>query len=277
MWTIAGLTFKEIARKKILLITFVLSLAYLSLYGTALHYAYKQIDKMSPGVFESMVIPQLLTAGLFFASMIISMLAIFSGAGAISGDIESGVAHAIIPRPVRRSRIVLGKFAGIGGMLLLYGLLLYSALIALVYVQTGYKVVNVVQAGVYFLFQPLVLLSLSMLGTTLFSSLANGIAVFILYGMSIMGGIVEQVGGIIKSDTLLNIGIISGLLVPVDVLYRKMVAILFSASSNLLAGFQTLGPFGVQSEPSYWMTVYAILYCLAMLTLALRIFGRKDI
>lgn len=277
MWTIAGLTFKEIARKKILLITLVLSLAYLSLYGTALHYAYKQIDQMSPGVFDTMVIPQLLTAGLFFASMIISMLAIFSGAGAVSGDIESGVAHAIIPRPVPRSRIVLGKFAGTGGMLLLYGLLLYSALIALVYLQTGYKAVHVVEAGIYFLFQPLVLLSLSMLGTTLFSSLANGIAVFILYGMSILGGIVEQVGGIIKSDTLLNIGIISGLLVPVDVLYRKMVAILFSASSNLLAGFQTLGPFGVQSEPSLWMTVYAVLYCLALLALGLRVFGRKDI
>ena len=30
MWTIAGLTFKEVARKKILLITLVLSLAYKS-------------------------------------------------------------------------------------------------------------------------------------------------------------------------------------------------------------------------------------------------------
>lgn len=277
MWTIAGLTFKEIARKKILLLTTILSLAYLFLYGTALHYVYKQVDKMDPGVFEGWVIPQLLTAGLFFASMIICMLAIFSGSGAVANDIETGVIHGVLTKPIRRSELVMGKFIGSGAMLLLYGIFLYSAIIMLVHFKTGYQVAGIFRAGLFFIIQPLVLLSLTMLGTTFLSTLANGIAVFILYGMSILGGIVELVGSTAKSDTLVNIGIASGLLVPVDVMYRKAVAVIFAASTNPLAGFQTLGPFGVQSEPSVWMTVYVALYCLLMLAAALKVFGRKDI
>lgn len=277
MWTIAGLSFREIARKKILIIALILTAVYLSLYGTALHYAHKQISHMPEGLFNAVVVPQLLTAGLFFASMILCLLAIFSAAGAVSGEVEKGLMHAVVARPVKRSEIILGKFIGLGGMLFLYGALLYGAIVLLVYLKTGYRLDQYVRAGLIFLLQPVVLLALGLLGSTLITTLANGIATFILYGMSILGGIVEQVGVIAKSDTLINIGIVSGLLVPVDVVYRKMLAVLMSASSNPLVGFQTLGPFGVQSEPSLWMMLYAVVYCLVMLGAAMRVFGKKDI
>ena len=277
MLTIASLTIREMSKKKTLLVAVLLSLAFLAIYGAGLYLAQEKIDETGNPMFKAIIIPQLLSMGLFFASMIVSLLAIFTTVGAISGELDTGVFYAVVSKPLARYQIILGKFMGYSAVLILYSGMLLAGILIMVSLLTGYRVGSPLGAAGIFILQPLVILSLAIFGSTFLSTMANGIFVFLLYGVAVIGGIVEQVGSLIKSDSMQTAGIVTSLLIPVDSLYRKMLATVMSASTNPLAGFQTMGPLGIESEPSLWMLIYTGIYIFCFTFLAVKIFSRKDI
>jgi len=127
-----------------------------------------------------------------------------------------------------------------------------------------------------FCLQSVILLAVTMFGTTFLSTLANGIGSFMLYAVGVVGGMMEQIGYLAKSQVLVDIGIASSLLMPADSVYRKTVYTLMSAPSASLSSMM-LGPFGSVSEPSVWMLVYTGFYIVFFLAMASLIFSRKDI
>lgn len=275
MLTMALLTFKEMVRRRILLVTLVLAVAFLALYGTGVHYGYKDMAA-HPGPMKALLAPMLLSIGLYFGSFIIAFLAVMAAVGAISGEIENGTIHAIVPRPVRRSEIILGKFLGYGLMLSAFAALFYVAVLLIVHFNTGMSVP--IKAGAIGLFclQPLILLAVTLFGTTFLSTLANGIGAFMLYAVGVVGGMLEQIGHLASSKVLVNIGIVSSLAMPADAVYRKIVYTLLSVPGASVSSLM-MGPFGSNSEPSVWMLVYTGLYILGFLALAVKVFSRRDI
>jgi len=273
--TMALLTFKEMVRRRILLVTFVLAVAFLALYGTGVHYGYKDMAAHASPM-KPLIAPMLLSIGLYFGSFIIAFLAVMAAVGAISGEIENGTIHAIVPRPVRRSEIILGKFLGYGLMLSAFAALFYVAVLLIVHFNTGMSVP--IKAGAIGLFclQPLILLAVTLFGTTFLSTLANGIGAFMLYAVGVVGGMLEQIGHLASSKVLVNIGIVSSLAMPADAVYRKIVYTLLSVPGASVSSLM-MGPFGSNSEPSVWMLVYTGLYILGFLVLAVKVFSRRDI
>ncbi len=274
MLSMALMTFKEVIRRRIILVIAALSLAFLALFGTGVHYGFKEVAQHQ-GPLVTMFAQQFLSLGLYFGSFIVAFLAIMAAVGTISNEIESGTIYAIVPRPVRRSEIIAGKFLGYGFMLCAFAALFYLAIILIIQLNTGLSVpVKPATLGLFCL-QPFVLLALSLFGTTFLSTLANGIAVFMLYAIGVVGGMMEQIGYLAGSKVLIQIGIVSSLIMPADSIYRKIVYSLFSAPGISLTNM--LGPFGSGSEPSAWMLLYTGLYILCFLALAVRIFSKRDI
>ncbi len=279
MLTIAMLTFKESVRRRILLVTVVLAAAFLALYGTGVHYAYKDMASQA-GPMKALLAPMLLSIGLYFGSFIIAFLAVMASVGAVSGEIESGIIHAIVPRPLRRAEIILGKFIGYGLLISVFAALFYVAVLLIIQFNTGLRAPVKIEAIGLFCLQPLVLLAVTMFGTTFLPTLANGIAVFMLYAVGVIGGMLEQIGNLVNSQMLTNIGIVSSLVMPADSIYRKIVYTLLSSpggSFSELSSQLMLGPFGCSVEPSVWMLVYTALYVLFFLIMGLKIFSRRDI
>lgn len=277
MLTIAALTFREVVRRRILLVTIVLAVAFLSLYGIGVHYGYQDMTGSHyDGPMNVLIAPMFLSIGLYFGSFIIAFLAVMAAVGSVSGEIENGIIYAVVPSPVRRVDIILGKFIGYSLMLSVFASLFYVAVLLIVHYNTGLDAP--VRAGAIALFclQPVILLAVTMFGTTFLSTLANGIACFMLYAVGVVGGMLEQIGILVKSQVLVNIGIISSLLMPADSVYRKIVFTLLSAPGASLSSIM-MGPFGSCSEPSVWMLVYTGLYILFFLAMASIIFSRKDI
>jgi ABC-type transport system involved in multi-copper enzyme maturation permease subunit len=102
------------------------------------------------------------------------------------------------------------------------------------------------------------------------------VAVFMLYALSVMAGTLEQVGYILRNQALISTGIVTSLLMPADSLYRKMVHLaLPGAQAGLASSF--LGPFGSAGEPSLWMLIYAGLYVVFFLSMAVWTFSKRDI
>ncbi len=275
MITIAVLTFKEMVRRRILLVTIVLAVIFLSIYGVGVHYGYRDMASHS-GPMLMLIGPALLSLGLYFGSFIVAFLAVMATVGAISGEIENGTIHAIVPRPVRRREIILGKFFGYGLALSIFAALFYVAVLLIVRSNTGMAVPVRMGAIGLFCLQPLILLAVTLFGTTFLSTLANGISVFMLYAVGIVGGMLEQIGAMASSQTLVNIGILSSLAMPADAIYRKIAHTLLSVPGASFSSYM-MGPFGSNSEPSAWMLAYTGLYILGFLLLALRTFARRDI
>ena len=277
MITIAAITFREVLRKRVLLLTLLWAAAFFALYGTGVYHANKNLHNASP-MLKNVLVPQLYFVGLYFGNFIMAFLAIFSSVGAISTEVENGTMHAILSRPIRRSEIVLGKFLGFASMLAIGSAVFFVTVTLLVAYITGFHLpcYDLLIALALFCFQPLILLALATLGTTFLPTLSNGVALFSLYAVGVIGGMIEQIGSLARSVTLTNIGLISSLIIPTDAMYRKLTNVVAKAANSPLSVMQ-MGPFGSQAEPSFWMTAYSIVYLLAVLAIAVYVFNRRDV
>ncbi len=289
MLIIAGLTFREAARKRILLAGVILTIIFLSVYWTGVHFAFESMRSVSGNAnlaaigeaanqFEASLF---FTMGLFMANMIAALVAVFTAGGTISTEIEQATLHTIVTRPISRTRVLIGKWLGHAVLLGLYAALLYGSLVAIVYLESGWLPQNLVAGGALIVGEALVVLSATIFGSTLMSMAANAIVVLLLFMTAMIGGIIEQIGAMLGRDSLIMTGIISGLLMPTDPLYRYAVNIMKPEASILGAalpsGAADLGPFGASSAPTEWVIIYAAVFALGLLAAAVVVFNRRDL
>lgn len=285
MFTIARLTFSEMLNKRILLLGIVLTILYLGLFGLGLHYLEKQM-RDSVELVRMALAGELLTAGLFVSGMMVSAITIFCSVGIISSEIDNGIMLATAAKPLSRLQIFLGKYLGLSLPLVGYSLLVFVATNMIVWGIFRFYSYGFLIAMAVFALQPLVLLAVSLWGSTFLNPLGNGIFMFILYSVSLVGGVVEYVGvqmstvsatasaGVASSLTIL--GILTSLLMPVDSLYRTVnFTLLFGSSlpSQPLA----LNPFSTTIPASTGMLAYAAGYVLFFVGLGIYSFSRRDI
>ncbi|MGE5507215.1 MAG: ABC transporter permease subunit [Chitinophagales bacterium] len=268
---------REMVRRRTLAVTLFMTLLYLTAYGVTLRYAASAVNNTHNPILRAVLIPQLATAGLFFASLILAFFAITSAVGGLSGDRESGVLQVVATAPVWRSQIVLGKLFGYWSVLAGYAVALCLGVYLLLRALTGYALGNFLPTAAVFAFQPVLLAGLTLLGSAALPTVANGVVMFSLYALSLIGGVLEQVAGFTQSSALTTAGIVTSLVIPADSLYRKAVSLALAAQDNPLNGLIMLGPFGAQSAPSIWMLLYVGLYLLACVGLTLLVFGRRDL
>lgn len=277
MLTILKFTFQEHFSRKLLIFSLILAVIFLGLYGLGVHFAAKDLARNPNPMLTDIIFLQLLSFGLYFGGFIVSFLAIFSTVGAVSSEIENGIIQTIIVKPVRRCDIILGKFLGTGLFLALYAFLFFLALYFIIRLQTGLELTGLWKAAALFALQPIILLAVTLLGSTIISTIANGVVAFTVYMIGIIGGMVEQIAWFINNVTLQKAGVIASLIMPVDALYRKIVNSLLNPTGNPMMALQQLGPFGSMVEPSAWMVVYAIFYVVLLVGLAVYSFNKRDI
>jgi hypothetical protein len=119
-------------------------------------------------------------------------------------------------------------------------------------------------------------MSLTLACSSTFSTLATGGIVFGLWGLAFIGGFVEQIGALVHNPSVVNVGIISSLILPTEAVFRRAAYLMSTPASQALGGLAS-GPLFVVSVPSSAMVVYALLYLIALLGLAVRQFGRRDL
>lgn len=283
MMVIALATFREVIRKKVILVIACLTVLYLVLFSLMIHFAMEDMRNShvgSEGIISTAA-GIISIMGFYFSSVIVSFVTIMASVGTISSDIESGLIHSIVSKPLRRREYVLGKYLGIAGLTIGYAIFLYTFLFI---INSIFDIppLNHVQPLVFlrglilFCYEPLVLLSLCLFGSVLLKTMNNGILAIGIYILGMIGGMMEQIGTFIKLSSLVQWGIIISLVSPFDSIYRRMMSILFS-SMNLI-GTTFAGPFFISERvPSIWMMLYTLIFCLGLILLAIRKFNSKDI
>ncbi|HHW14554.1 MAG TPA: ABC transporter permease subunit [Firmicutes bacterium] len=277
MGTLYWVSLKEMVRRRTLAITLGMTVLYLAAYTLTLRYAAAAVSQTTNPLMRAVLVPQIATAGLYFAGQILAFFAITSTMGALAGERESGVMQVIATAPVSRAGIVFGKLLGYWTVLAVYSAGLCLGVFLLVRAETGFVLANLGSTLAVFTLEPLLLSALTLLGSAILPTIPNAVVMFSLYAISLLGGVLEQIAGFTRSASLSTIGILTSLLVPADSLYRKAVSLALAARDNPLSGLIMLGPFGAQSPPSIWMLVYVGFYLAACLALTVRLFARRDL
>ncbi|MGB0387575.1 MAG: ABC transporter permease [Ardenticatenaceae bacterium] len=275
-FVIARLTFHEAARRRILLAALLLGVLFLMVFGVGLSFIVEEINDSSGGpsvLQQNEIFGFLLMAGLYVVNFLTIMMTVLTSVDTLSGEITTGTVHTLMTKPVRRWEIVLGKWLGFAGMLGAYLLLMAGGVMLIVYGFTDYVAPNAIRGLSLMLINILLLLSVSLLGGSILSTLANGVLVFGLYGVAFVGGWIEHIGSFVQNETALDIGIMASLLLPSEALWRRAV---HEMQSPLVAALG-VSPFSSSSVPSPFMVGYAILYATIMLMLAMRAFSQRDL
>jgi Cu-processing system permease protein len=269
--TITWLTFHEARRRKMVLAALAMGAVFLLLFTIGFALIIRTLTTTNQTQLR-ISYNLLLMAGLYVVHFLTVMLAIFASIDTVSGEIATHTIQTIVTKPVRRWQVLLGKWLGYAAMLILYLGLLAGGIMLTVYLLAGYVPPNPAQGMGLLMLEALVLLSLSLLGGTRFSTLTNGVALFMLYGLAFIGAWVEQIGALLQSPGAVRVGIITSLLLPVEALWRRAAYLMQPALTRNIPS-----PFSATSVPSQAMVVYAGVYTLVALILAIRIFGRRDL
>jgi Cu-processing system permease protein len=277
---ITRLTFLEAVRRRVALAALLLGLAFLILYTLGFHFITHETglgDEAGPTgtLLRNQVYNFFTNAGLYAVNFLSIAMAALVSADTLAGEINSGTIQALVTKPVRRAEIVFGKWLGFAGLLALYLLLMAGGLMGIVYLDAGYHVPKAL-AGISIIYlESLLIMTITLTCSSMFSALATGGIVFGLYGLAFIGGWVEQLGAVLKNQTAINIGIISSLLIPSEALFRRAA---FEMTSPVIQALGlSFGPAFVISVPSPAMVIYGGLYLIVVLGLAVRQFNRRDL
>lgn len=277
---IARLTFAEAARRRILLAALILGVIFLIIYGLGFHFIMADIERTTRGpslVQLNEIRNFLMMAGMYVVNFLTIMMTVLTSVDTLSGEIASGTIHTMVSKPIHRWEILLGKWLGFAGMVSLYLLLMAGGVVGLVFALSGYAAPHPLSGMALMWLNALLLLSVSLMGGTMFSTLANGVLVFGLYGIAFIGGWIEQIGTFLQnqaaSKTAVNIGVITSLILPSEALWRRAASELQSPLVAAL-GFS---PFSSTSVPSNAMIVYAVIYLLVVIVAAIRLFNTRDL
>ena len=272
--TIVRLTIRETQRRRILWIGALMGLAFLVIFGLGFHFIYLDITRHVPGEELLFALRFLTLAGIYATNFLIVMVAVLISVATISGEIESHTIESLLTKPIHRWELIAGKWLGYAILIFLFVLLLPGGVLLIVYLRSGFTLENVAAGLSLIYLEGLVVLSVSMAGGTRLSTLANGALAFMLFGIAFIGGWIEQIGAILRNETAVDVGIVTSLIMPTEILWKKASALF---EPGLVSGFEFAGPFSVSSQPSDLMIAYAVFYIVLIMILALWLFATRDL
>lgn len=284
---LAKLTFREATRRRIMLAGLILGVGFIIIYSLGLHFIINQIHAATKAAAaESSNLPPaaqnvigvesmnaLLMAGLYAVTFLSIAMAALLAADTLAGEINSGTIQTIATKPIRRGDIVLGKWLGFAGLLGLYVALMAGGAVLSMFFQAGYVPKHVLLGILLIYGESVLIMTITLLCSAAFPALATGGIVFGLYGLSFIGGWIEQIGAVLHNSTAVQIGIITSLIIPSESLWRRAA---FEMETPL-AGVLGVSPFGATSVPSVAMVIYAVIYVALALISSIRIFQQRDL
>lgn len=278
---VAASAMREALRRKLVVAAIGMSAAFLALYGTALHFAASSLATPTQSAAEELMhrvaAAQMLYIGLLPASFIVALTAVLSSVGAISSDLDSGVAYGVLTRPIRRGEFVVGKFLGVGAMVAVFSAALQGGVILVARWQIHTVIEDWPRALLLVALEPLALVALAVLGSSRLPTLANGILCTVVYAIGFIGGLIEQVGSLIPSQTMMQIGVVSSLIMPLDAIHRMASSFVLPPGLLPTLGSANATSLSASATPSTWMAVYAVGFVVVCVALAAGVFRRRDL
>jgi ABC-type transport system involved in multi-copper enzyme maturation permease subunit len=282
MMTIASLTVREAARRKIVWILVGLTVGSVAL--TALGIERLASLAREGGEDELSIrlgVSQLLVLVAFMFSFVLAMTAAFLGASAIASDIESGVALAILARPIRRADLVVGRWLGLA--IVVTGYAMGSGLleIAAVAFLTGHAPPEPLTAVGFLAFEGIVVLTFAVLLGTRLPSVAGGTVSIVVFGLAWMAGVFAGIARLFEVEVLVTAARATRFLLPTDGLWRGVVfglqPPLVRMGGGAVGPAAEANPFYAAAPPPIAFVAWSVLWVAGILALAVWSLERREL
>jgi ABC-type transport system involved in multi-copper enzyme maturation permease subunit len=281
MITIAKLTIGEAARRRVLWVLVILAAIAVGL--TTWGVSALVNGARDAGVSElemKFAISQILIFIAFMFGFVLVMTAAFFGSPAIATDLESGVAQAMLARPLPRASYLLGRWLGLALVIVVYAVVAGLLAIGAVGIVSGYLPPDPIQPVLYLAGQALVLLSLTVLLSTRLPPIAGGAIAVVAYGLAWMAGVLGKIGSVIGITSLVGVSEASRYLLPTDALWQGVVYGLEPSFVINSAGDQFVArasPFFADSPPPVVLVAWSVAWIAIVLFLAINQLRRREL
>ena len=278
---LARMTFQEAIRRRIVLTGLILGILFLIVFAVGAHMISIEISRevLAEGgtayrnIMQKEMSNFLLMAGLYAVTFLSIAMGALLASDTLAGEINSGSIQTIVTKPVRRSDVVFGKWLGFAGLLGLYALLMAGGVVLIVFIQSAHLPRNILGGLSLIYLESLLVMTISLAGSSAMPALATGGMVFGLYGLAFLGGWIEQIGTLVSNPTAVQIGIVTSLVIPTEALWRRAAYEMQTPLASALG----MSPFGAFSVPSTLMVLYAVIYLVIVFAIAVSTFNHRDI
>jgi Cu-processing system permease protein len=277
---VARYALREAVRRRVILVVLLLTVGFLALYGLGCAVTFDEVNSLPAGdQIDDRVLAgsTLLGLSMFTTLFLGAVLAVFLTLGAVRGDAERGLLQPLVVRPVGRTSLLLGRFAGAAGVCALYVVLVYAASVLVTGIAGDWWPDRALGPGVGLVLAVLVIAAISLLGSIFLSSTANGIAVFMLFGAGLAAGLLGQIGDALAVQTLEDVAKVSSWLLPFEALYQAGLHGLTADTSGITGVIVQLGPFGGAQPAGPGLWVWTAVYLALVGAGARHAFGRRDL
>ena len=280
--TVARYAIQESVRRRVFVVVLVLSVGFLALYYGGTSAAFSEVrnslDFENSPVRETELAGGILLGLAMFAILFLgSVLAVFLTLGAVRGDAERGLLQPMLVRPVTRRAVLAGRFLAAAVVCGAYVIVMFFAAASITRWSGDWWPDRVLTPAAGMAGAVAIIAALSVLGSVFLSATANGIAVFMLFGGGLVGGLLGQIGDALPSARLERAGTITSWGLPFEALYQNA---LYSITADA-AGFERvivkLGPFGGANAGGPGLWAWSLAYLVAVGVVAAWAFSRRDL
>jgi ABC-type transport system involved in multi-copper enzyme maturation permease subunit len=274
LWTIASLTIKEAIRRRTWIATLLVSLIFIAWAALPLHLRTHASTDDDPNTMLDTIGKTFAWMGCGTIKFFSSILAITLAAGAITTEIDKGVLSVIVPKPMSRSTIYMGKWLGL--MLFLAGsFAIWSALLVFaVWHQTGTFHWHILTGLLATFLFPLLFATLTLCFSTFATTpLAAGLS-FITAGVALAQDILFRMSMMLDSDVVKTLSTAVGYVVPLGKMNHWITKGLGDAGVDMSA-FTAIGQASLSTSTAD--LVYILVYIAAALGIGLLVFQKRDL
>jgi ABC-type transport system involved in multi-copper enzyme maturation permease subunit len=281
---VAGFALRESLRRRVFAVIALLTVGFLALYGLGVWQAFRTLggpegaERGLAGVDTRTVAAATLLGLAMFATLFLgAVLAVFLTLGAVRGDAERGLLQPLLVRPVTRAQLLLGRYAAAAGVCAAYVVVVFLAAATITWAFGGWWPDRTLGPALGLALAVAVLCALSLGGSVVLSSTANGIAVFMVFGAGLVGGLLGQIARVIGSGTLKDVATGTSWALPFEALYQNALSDITAETVGFTRLALDLGPFGGAQSLGALLWPWAIVYVALVGGLALRGFARRDL
>ena len=276
---IAALTLREASRRRVLLALGALTVVLLAVSGWGFS---RLVAEAGGGTLTSgearLTGSIMLNLVMFGYSLIAALGTAFLAGPTLAGETESGIALAVLARPVRRPAFLLGKWLGLvafgSGFVVLAGL----AQCVVVRQTVDYWPPDPAVALALLAAQTILLLTLALLLSTAVSPMASGVVTVGLFGATWIAGVVGGIGAALGNAGVERVGTVSRMILPTDGLWRGAMHAFQDPAAILQMGSDAQGfPFLSAAPLTVGYLAWTAVWAALVWVLAARSFVRKNL
>ena len=279
---ITRLTLKEAMSRRLIPAGVFVSLLYVALFALAYNFAQDRGAQLVSGQRSRLLVgvgmASLTLSGLYIVNLLAGFLALFVSVGAVSAEVDSGMLHALLARPVRRWQFLVGRWLAYALIISVYVAVMAGLVLSVAAVLGDYATPEPARAIGLMILAALFLVTLSVFGSTFLPTATNGAVVLTLFGLGWLSGVIQVLGDTLGNGALLNLGVTVALFIPTDMLWRS--ASYYVQPASILAAanaFKGALPILANAPPTPGLVMWGVLYPLVLLGAATFVFSRRDL